>query len=135
MLSQGTLAGLKWPDLVKSVVTVPLSAGRSSPSSLVCREPVTAGLCSLLLPSVSLMKRLWARWLLFAFQHCVVLSPLLIPSASCHHGPLYSSWKQTDQSAGDLQTLFCRADGNSWTELVNPMDPLADFSVFLLLAC
>lgn len=53
MLSQGTLAGLKCPGLGKSVVTVPLSAGRGSSSSPIYREPVAAGLCSLVLPSVS----------------------------------------------------------------------------------
>lgn len=131
-LSQGTLAGLKHPGLGKGAVTVP--AGRGSSLSLVHREPVTTGLCSLLLPSSAACAwfgDLFARCFLFAFQHFVVESPLFIPAASCHRGPPANVWRRTDQSPGDSLTLFCRANS---MKLVKPINPLANFSVFLLLA-
>ena len=113
-------------------------AGRGSSFSLVCREPVTAGVCSLLLPSSAVCAwfgDLFARCFLFAFQHFVVHSPLFIPAASCHHGPPADVWRHADQSPGDSLTLFCRANGNGLMKLVKPIDPLANFSIFLLRAC
>lgn len=117
--------------------TVP--AGRGSSFSLICREPVTVGVCSLLLPSSGACSwfgvgDLFSRCLLFAFQHFVVLSTLFIPAASCHHGPHPDMWRYTDWSPGDSLTLFCGANGNGSRKLVKPIHPLANFSILLLLA-